>query len=203
MVRAYRKMIKMTMFITAVSMFFLGAISEPLLYCLIGPKWHDASLYLPLICLSASTYPLHAINLNMLQVQGRSDLFLGLEIIKKTIHLGPLFIGVFIGIIPMLCTNVITCIISYFLNSYYSGRLLGYSSWMQLRDIAPSYGIAMLLALSVYFLKFLPITYWIVLPLQLILGIIVFFVLCVVTKQEEYLEMKGLLTPYIKKLKNR
>lgn len=203
MVRAYRKMIKMTMFITAVSMFFLGAISEPLLYCLIGPKWHDASLYLPLICLSASTYPLHAINLNMLQVQGRSDLFLGLEIIKKTIHLGPLFIGAFIGILPMLCTNVITCIISYFLNSYYSGRLLGYSSWMQLRDIAPSYGIAMLLALSVYFLKFLPITYWIVLPLQLILGIIVFFVLCVVTKQEEYLEMKGLLTPYIKKLKNR
>jgi uncharacterized membrane protein YhaH (DUF805 family) len=74
---------------------------------------------------------------------------------------------------------------------------------MQLRDIAPSYGIAMLLALSVYFLKFLPITYWIVLPLQLILGIIVFFVLCVVTKQEEYLEMKGILTPYIKKLKNR
>ena len=203
MVRAYRKMIKMTMFITAVSMFFLGAISEPLLYCLIGPKWHDASLYLPLICLSASTYPLHAINLNMLQVQGRSDLFLGLEIIKKTIHLGPLFIGAFIGILPMLCTNVITCIISYFLNSYYSGRLLGYSSWMQLRDIAPSYGIAMLLALSVYFLKFLPITYWIVLPLQLILGIIVFFVLCVVTKQEEYLEMKGILTPYIKKLKNR
>ena len=78
-----------------------------------------------------------------------------------------------------------------------------FRSWMQLRDIAPSYGIAMLLALSVYFLKFLPITYWIVLPLQLILGIIVFFVLCVVTKQEEYLEMKGILTPYIKKLKNR
>ena len=203
MVVAYRKIIKFTMFISSIAMFALGAVSEPLLYCLIGPKWHEAALYLPLICIGASTYPLHAINLNMLQVQGRSDLFLGLEIIKKTIHLGPLFIGVFIGIIPMLCTNVITCIISYFLNSYYSGRLLGYSSWMQLRDIAPSYGIAMLLALSVYFLKFLPITYWIVLPLQLILGIIVFFVLCVVTKQEEYLEMKGLLTPYIKKLKNR
>lgn len=84
MVRAYRKMIKITMFITAISTFFLGAISEPLLYCLIGPKWHEAALYLPLICISASTYPLQAINLNMLQVQGRSDLFLGLEIVKKT-----------------------------------------------------------------------------------------------------------------------
>ena len=201
MVRAYRKMIKMTMFITAVSTFFLGAISEPLLYCLIGPKWHEATVYLPLICISASTYPLHAINLNMLQVQGRSDLFLGLEIIKKIIALGPLMIGAFVGILPMLYTNIITSVIAYFLNSHYSGKLLGYSSWMQIRDIAPLYGIAILLALSVYFLKFLPVTYWIVLPLQLILGTIVFFVLCTVTKQEEYLEIKKMVMPYTGKFK--
>ncbi|MBO5627653.1 MAG: lipopolysaccharide biosynthesis protein [Aeriscardovia sp.] len=200
MVRAYRKMIKITMFITAVSTFFLGAVSEPLIYCLIGPKWHEASVYLPLICISASTYPLHAINLNMLQVQGRSDLFLGLEIIKKTIALGPLMIGAFVGILPMLCTNIITSIIAYFLNSHYSGKLLGYSSWMQIKDIAPSYGIAMLLALSVYFLKFFPVTYWIVLPLQLVLGAIAFFALCNITKREEYIEIKGMLTPYLKKL---
>ena len=68
MVAAYRKIIKMTMFITALCMFFLSAISEPLLYCLIGPKWTQAAQFLPLICLSGSLYPLHAINLNMLQV---------------------------------------------------------------------------------------------------------------------------------------
>ena len=83
MVKAYRRIIKTTMFITAVSMLALGAVSEPLLYCLIGPKWHEAATYLPLICIAGSMYPLHAINLNMLQVQGRSDLFLILEIIKK------------------------------------------------------------------------------------------------------------------------
>ena len=136
----------------------------------------------------------------MLQVQGRSDLFLGLEIIKKTIALGPLMIGAFVGILPMLCTNIITSIIAYFLNSHYSGKLLGYSSWMQIKDIAPSYGIAMLLALSVYFLKFFPVTYWIVLPLQLVLGAIAFFALCNITKREEYIEIKGMLTPYLKKL---
>ena len=61
MVAAYRKIIKTTMFITAISMFFIGAISEPLLYCLIGPKWHEAAVYLPLICISGSLYPLHAL----------------------------------------------------------------------------------------------------------------------------------------------
>lgn len=137
MVAAYRKIIKTTMFLTFALMFALGAVSEPLLYCLIGPKWHEVATYLPMICLIGSLYPLHAINRNMLQVQGRSDLFLGLEIAKKIIGLAPLFIGVFVGIFPMLYTIVITSIISYFLNSYFSGKLLGYSSWMQLRDIAP------------------------------------------------------------------
>lgn len=138
MVEGYRRVIKMTMFVTAICMISLGAVAEPLIYCLIGPQWHEAATYLPLICLVGSLYPLHAINLNMLQVQGRSDLFLGLEIAKKIIGLAPLFIGAFVGIFPMLYTIVITSIISYFLNSYYSGKLLGYSSWMQLRDIAPS-----------------------------------------------------------------
>lgn len=56
-------------------MISLGAVAEPLIYCLIGPKWHEAATYLPLICISMSLYPLHAINLNMLQIQGRSDIF--------------------------------------------------------------------------------------------------------------------------------
>lgn len=203
MVAAYRRIIKTTMFITALCMFFLGAVSEPLLYCLIGPKWHDAALFLPLICISGSLYPLHAINLNMLMVQGRSDLFLGLEIVKKIIALGPLFIGAFVGIMPMLYTNIATGVIAYFLNSYYSGKFLGYSSWMQIKDIAPSYGMALLIALSVWFLKYLPFSYWVILPMQIVVGVFVFFLLCKLTKIKEYGEAKELVVPFIQKLKKK
>ena len=193
MVSAYRRMIRTSMFITTVALFSLGAVSEPLIYCMIGPKWHEASTYLPLICITYSLYPLHAINLNMLQVQGRSDLFLGLEVIKKIITLAPLFIGAFIGIIPMLLTNMVVGIIAYFLNSHYSGRLLGYSSWMQLRDIAPSYALATSIALSVWFLKFLPLSYWIVLPMQIAVGATVFFACCKLFKMNEYKEIIDIL----------
>ena len=199
MISAYRRIIKVTMFITAISMFFLGAISEPLLYCLIGPKWHEAALYLPLICITGSFYPLHAINLNMLQVQGRSDLFLGLEIIKKIIGILPLSVCFMYGVMPMLYVSVLTTIICYFLNSYFPGKMLGYSSWMQIRDIAPSYGLAILVALCVFFLKYLPISYWIVLPLQIILGFVVLICVCQKTKMEEYEELKEMVGPYLKK----
>ena len=201
MVAAYRKIIKTTMFITFALMFALGAVSEPLLYCLIGPKWHEAATYLPLICLVGSLYPLHAINLNMLQVQGRSDLFLGLEIIKKIIGLAPLFIGAFVGIFPMLYTTVITSIISYFLNSYFPGKLLGYTSWMQLRDIAPSFFISIAMAVIVYVLKYIPLSYWIILPLQIVIGLLVFFLLCKTTKVEEYKEVLNIVKPVLNKIK--
>ena len=199
MVVAYRKIIKFTMFISSIAMFALGAVSEPLLYCLIGPKWHEAATYLPLICISASTYPIHALNLNMLQVQGRSDLFLGLEIIKKIIAVGPLLIGAFIGIMPMLYTNLITTVIAFFLNSHYSGKMVGYSSWMQIKDVAPSYGIAIVVALSVFFLKCLPITNWVILPLQGIIGLITFIMLCRVFHLEEFDATINMLKPLLRK----
>ena len=201
MVSVYRRIIKTTMFVSANGLLFLGAVSEPLIYCLIGPKWHLASVFLPIICLNASLYPLHAINLNMLQVQGRSDLFLGLEIVKKIIGIGPLVIGAFVGIIPMLFTSLASGIIAFFLNSYYSGKLLNYSSWMQIKDVAHSYMIAAIVALSVYFLKYLPISFWIILPLQIAVGATVFFLVSHYTHSEEYGEFKSLLSPILKKFK--
>lgn len=203
MVAAYRRVIKTTMFVTVVCMFTLGAVSEPLIYCLIGPKWHMAATFLPLICIYRSIYPLHAINLNMLQVQGRTDIFLYLDIVKKTILLGPLFVGAFIDIYWMLVCSIFTSIISYFLNSYYSGKSLGYTSWMQLRDVAPSYGIGMLVVMSVYFIKFLPISYWLVLPMQIVIGTSVLFIVCEIMKFEEYLEVKGIVIDYVLKIKKR
>ena len=200
MVLAYRRIIKTTMFVTAVSMFFLGAVSEPLLYCLIGPKWHEAAVYLPLICLTGCLYPLHAINLNMLQLQGRSDLFLGLEIIKKIIAVGPLCVGIFVGIMPMLYANIVAGIIAYFLNSHYSGKFLNYSSWMQIKDISPSFGIGLLVSFSVYFMKYLPLSYWLILPLQVSTGFVVILVFCRISKNVEFLEIVSMLKVYLKKL---
>lgn len=200
MVAGYRRIIKITMFITAISMFFLGAVSEPLLNCLIGAKWKEAATYLPLICITGSLYPLHAINLNMLQVQGRSDLYLGLEIVKKCIGVIPLMTCVFYGIMPMLYVHLVTGFIIYLLNSYFPGKLIGYSAWMQIKDVAPSYIIATTIAISVWFLKYLPLTYWAVLPIQIVVGFFVFITLCKISNSNEYIEIKTILKSFIAKI---
>ena len=197
LVAAYRRVIKMTMFVTVICMFMLAAVAEPLFYCLIGPKWYVAATFLSLICIARSVYPLQAINLNMLKVLGRTDVFLYLEIAKKTILLIPLFIGAFIGIYWMLVASIGTSIIAFFLNSYYSGKSLGYTSWMQLKDVAPSYCISVAITLPVYFLKYLSVSYWIVLPLQLIIGIFLFFLIVRITKNAEYYEIEMIMKKFL------
>lgn len=201
MVAAYRKIIKTTMFISSIGMFSMGAVAEPLIYCLVGPKWHQAATFLPLICIYMSLFPLHSINLNMLKVQGRSDLFLYLEIIKKIIGIGPLCLGIFVGIYWMLVGSIVSGIINYFLNSYYTGKKLNYSSWMQIKDIAPSYGIAVVIAISVYFIKYLPISNFIILPIQIVVGIGVFFLMVQITRIEEYKELRSIALKYFSKIK--
>ena len=196
---SYRKLIKVSMFVTVICMFALGAMAEPMIYSLIGPQWHQAATFLPFICITMSLYPLHAINLNMLQVQGRSDLFLYLEIVKKIITLIPIFIGAFVGVYWMLCASIFTGFIAFLLNSWFTGKFLNYSSWLQLKDVLPSYLIALFIGFIVYLLKFLPLSYNLIFPLQILATIIVGWIVNRIINLEEYCEIKNIVLTVIKK----
>lgn len=203
MCNIYRRIIKLTMFVTVVCMISLGAVSEPLIYSLIGSKWDMAANFLPLICVSLSLYPLHAINLNMLKVQGRSDLFLKLEIVKKFVAVGPICLGIFVGIYWMVAGSIVTGIIAFFLNSHYSGKMIGYSSWMQLKDIAPSYILAFTMAVIIFPIKYVIPNCYIALGVQVLVGVVLFFLLVKITKNAEFKELMELAKPAINKTRRR
>lgn len=196
---SYRKLIKVSMFVTVISMFALGAMAEPMIYSLIGPQWHQAATFLPFICITMSLYPLHAINLNMLQVQGRSDLFLYLEIVKKIITLIPMFIGAFVGVYWMLCASIFTGFIAFLLNSWFTGKFLNYSSWQQLKDVLPSYLIAIFVGFIVYLLKFIPLSFNLIFPLQILATIIVGWIVNQIVNLEEFREIKKIIQTVKKK----
>ena len=70
---------------------------------------------------------------------------------------------------------------------------------MQIRDVARSYGVGITVALTVYVFKYLPISSWIILPIQVVIGISVFWLVCYVAKNEEYKEIKNILTLSLEK----
>lgn len=131
----YKKVIKTTIFLTFFGMLGMAAVAKPLILVLIGEKWLPSVVYLQLLCFTGMFYPLHALNLNILKVKGRSDLFLNLEIVKKILAVPVIMLGIFTSIKIMIIGMIVHSLLSYFINSYYSGRLIKYPVGEQIKDI--------------------------------------------------------------------
>lgn len=196
---AYRRVIKTTMIVTFACMFGLAAIAKPLVIILIGEKWLPAAAFLQILCFAGMLYPLHAINLNMLQVKGRSDLFLKLEIIKKIVAVVPIVIGVFYGIEYMLWGSVVISFVAYFLNSYFSAELIHYSTVEQIKDVLPSFTVSLVVAVAMWGISFWDISVYILLPIQIIAGVLLALFIYEKLHLEEYLEIKKLAISMIKR----
>ena len=198
---AYRKVIKSTMLISFACMLGLAAVARPLILILIGEKWLPAVGFLQIICFSGMLFPLHAINLNILQVKGRSDLFLRLEIIKKIIAVGPLVLGVLFSIEYMLWGSVCTSLIAYFLNSYYSADLINYPTKEQIKDILPTFLVSFATAAVMWSLTLLSLSNWLLLPLQCLLGIALAVLIYECLHLPEYVEVKQLAFSILRRKK--
>ncbi|MEQ5635307.1 lipopolysaccharide biosynthesis protein [Providencia manganoxydans] len=123
-------------------LFGLGTIADPLIPELLGLEWKPAALLASILAMGLLLYPIHAINLNYLQVKGRSDLFLKLEIIKKVIITIILIITIPYGINAICIGIVIQSYIALFINTYYNGRIGNLSGIIQLKALLPIWLIA-------------------------------------------------------------
>lgn len=194
----YKKMIQSVMLVSMVLMALLAAVAEPLVLVLIGQKWQPAIIYLQLLTFVSMMYPLHALNLNMLQVQGRSDLFLRLEIIKKIIAIPVIVTGALFSIKIMILAMWFNTIIAYYLNSYWSGKLIHYSIGEQIRDILPGLFIALATGMLVMLTGLLlPESNLGKLIVQAVTGILVSFFLCEIFKPAAYIELRQITVNYL------
>lgn len=200
----YRQVISATMYISFLAMLGLAAVAKPLVLLLIGEKWLPSVPYLQLLCLGGMLYPLHAINLNMLKVRGRSDLFLKLEIIKKLFAIPVILAGIFISINAMLIGMVIHSFAAYFINSYYSGKLIEYPFREQIGDIYPSFFLALFVSIPVWGMTLiLPFNNLIVLLLQFTAGIGAALLLSEIVCPAGYNEIKAIVKEKVTQLRSR
>ncbi len=135
--KVYRKFLKLSAFIVFPLMLGLSRVSIPLIYITVGEKWDFCAELLQIICFSMMWYPIHAINLNLLRVTGRSDLLLRLEVIKKILGVIILCITIPYGLKAMCLGMIVGSVISLVINTYYTGKLIAVGFIIQIRDFAP------------------------------------------------------------------
>ena len=133
----YRRLLKLSAFIVFPLMMGLAAVTFPLIRIVLTPKWEGCSFYLQIICFALMWYPIHAINLNLLQVKGRSDLFLRLEVIKKIVGVCIMCITIPLGITALCVGMVVSSFIALFINTFYTGKLMDIGYLKQMRDLLP------------------------------------------------------------------
>jgi O-antigen/teichoic acid export membrane protein len=142
----------MVMLVNAPVMLGLMAIAEPMISFMITDKWLPSVPFLQWLCIAGLFYPLHSINLTVINVKGRSDIFLKLEIIKKFMVLMAIFAGPPWGVLGLVIAQVINSFLGYFLNAWFSLRLVDYSIREQIDDVYPVVILAGVMAIGVWML---------------------------------------------------
>lgn len=164
----YRCLLRMSAFIVFPMMCILAGVSKPLVIFLVGEQWELASVLLVPLSFSMMWYPIHAINLNLIKVKGRSDLFLRLEIIKKVIGVIILLVSIPLGILFMCYGGIVSSIICLIINTYYTGKLISVGFFMQIRDLSAVFIASMISAFVAWFVSQLDIP----LLCQILMGIL-------------------------------
>jgi len=123
------------MFLIAPVMALLAGLSPALFALLFDERWAAAVPYLQLLCVVGALYPVHALNINLLNVKGRSDLVLKVGLVKKAVNLTLLFLAIPYGVFGIVVSQVIGAFLALIPNTYFSARLVGYSSFDQIKDV--------------------------------------------------------------------
>ena len=136
LIDAYRKYIKSASLIMFIVVMLIIALAKPIILLILSAKWVEAIIYLQLFCVAEMFNHVTRLNLVLLQVKGRSDLFLRLEVIKKAISLSMLLCAAPFGIIPICISQILYSQIAMYINTYYTRKLFGLSYIMQVKDFS-------------------------------------------------------------------
>jgi O-antigen/teichoic acid export membrane protein len=190
------------MYINLPMMVGLALVARPLVIVLLTEKWLPSVTFIHILCLTGILFPLQVMNLNILKAKGRSDLYLRLEIFKKILTILNIAIAYRWGIIALIWGQVIVSFLSYYINSYFTGKLLDYGILKQLKDIIPYILQTFLMAVIVYAINFIGFSSdFVLLITQISTGLIVYFVFSILFKLPVLFDILDLLFEHVHFLK--
>lgn len=194
-----RRSIAISTFIMMPMMMGLAVCAEPLVRIILTEKWLPCVPFLRVFCFTSAFYPVHTANLNAIKALGRSDLFLKLEIIKKTIGLTAVLITMNISVMAMAYSLFVTSVLGQIINSWPNKKLLGYHYLAQLKDMLPQISLSCIMGAAVYCIKFTGLNDLATLIIQIVAGVVIYVLLSKLFKVESFAYIWNAIT----KVRNR
>ncbi len=150
-----RRTVKLSGFVMFPMLFGIMAVADPMVMLLLGKEWLPAVPLLRLCALSYSVWHIHVANLQAINANGRSDIYLKLEIIKKLIGIAVLIGSIPLGITGMLFMKALFDFVCTFINAAPNKKIVGYGPLQQWHDILPEFVLSCVMGALVFFAELL------------------------------------------------
>lgn len=199
LISVYHKYIASTSMLIFFCCSLLAAIGKPLVLIIYSEKWAACIIFLQIYAFAIMFDHVCSLNLNLLQVKGRSDLFLRLEVIKKIISLCILFASIPFGILAICISKVIYTQVAVFINTYYTGKYFNMGYISQIKDFSKYFFYSLLTCFPTFLLcEFIPYK-WITLPIGIIFSCSAYYFL--LRKDPYTIELKNIVLSKVQGLR--
>jgi O-antigen/teichoic acid export membrane protein len=166
----------------------LAAVATSLIKLLLTDKWLPCVPFLQFCCFTYAFWPIHTANLQAIKAMGRSDIFLKLEIAKKILGVFILLISIILFQSPLAIAiaDAVVAILAWVINAYPNRKMINYSYKEQLGDFLPTLLISLVMFVVVLFVGKLELNAFTLLVLQVLVGVMVYFILSAIFKPKAY-----------------
>ena len=173
----------------------IASVAEPLVRLLLTEVWLPSVLFVEILCVAEAQMPLTSANLVTIKAMGRSDVLMKLSVLRICLMLVVLLISVFAfdSVTAITVGYLISAWVDTAVTSVPIRRLLGYRVAEQFRDIGKTLLSSVLMAAAVYALGLTALPPVLLLPLQILLGAVLYLVLNLALRNESLLYMLRLI----------
>lgn len=199
LIGVYRKYIRVTSLPVFFLMCMLVGISKPMILVLLTEKWYNCIIYLQVLCFAMMFDHITTINMNLLQVKGRSDLVLKTEMIKKSISFAMIIGAIPFGVLAICISRVIYTQIAIILSTYFTGKIYGLSYRKQFSDFSPYFAKAMIAMAPSLLICSSSMNSFASISVGLIINTTLYYLL--VRNDEQWQEIKNLVIGYFSRRK--
>lgn len=196
LVSIYSRMIRMSAFLIIPLMTLIALLAKPIVILLLTEKWISLIPLLQWMVFARIFLPMSAINMNLLNAIGRSDLFLKVDLSKLPLTLIAILITIPLGVKAIVIGHVVTSALSFIINAYLPGKFYGYGALKQLKDMLPVFVATIGMAILVFVMSCFVTNLLIQLLLGIIIGGVTYLFICWLFKLEELKELWGVFLKF-------
>ena len=191
--RAFRKFIVVSSAVLFPILVGLFVTAEAFVEVILTEKWLPMVPYLKILCIAGIFNPLSSYNLNLIVSDGKSGLYLVLEVIRAVLVVAAILLTFQLDIFYLLWGQVVAYSIFYSIVSEVGGKNINYGFIKQVRDLAPYFISSIVMGFVVYAASSIGVNLVLELIVSIIFGVITYFLILYIFKLEAINEFLALL----------